>query len=110
MNYWVAYKLRVTSLPYNLNPKFYDLIKNNYWECASGGELYNKIYKIQDKNFNNMDIIYKLYRSYYDLKDYNNVKCKKFHTEYKKYYNLAVNKCYTDDEKLCISLEKSTSF
>ncbi|SBT55186.1 PIR Superfamily Protein [Plasmodium ovale wallikeri] len=110
LNYWIAYKLRVSGLPDILSPKFYDLLKSNYRECAPDGELYNKIYQIHDRNFNNMDIIYTLYRIYYELKSYNNVKCKEFHTKYEKYYNLAVNTCYTNDEKLCIPLKKFTNF
>ncbi|SBT53848.1 PIR Superfamily Protein [Plasmodium ovale wallikeri] len=79
MNYWVAYKLRVSGLPDSLNPKFYELLKNNYRECAPGGALYNKIYQIQDKNFNNMDIIFILYRIYSELKaNYDSV-CQKFY-------------------------------
>ncbi|SBT75083.1 PIR protein [Plasmodium ovale] len=110
MNYWIAYKLRVTGLPNSLNPKFYEFLKNKYKECAPGGDLYNKIYQIHDRNFNNMDIIYKLYRIYYDLKAYNNVKCQNFYEKYQENYNLAVDKCYTTDEKLCNPLEKFAHF
>ncbi|SBT72205.1 PIR protein [Plasmodium ovale] len=110
LNYWIAYKLRVTGLPDDLNPKFYELLKNNYTQFAAHGELYNKIYQIKEQNFKNMDIIYTLYRKYYELKANDDSVCQKFYDKYKENYNLAVDRCYTTDEKLCKPLEKFVHF
>ncbi|SBT84816.1 PIR protein [Plasmodium ovale] len=110
LNYWIAYKLRVGGLPDSLNPKFYELLKNNYSECAEGGDLYNKIYQIEDKYFNNMDMIHTLYRKYYDLKDNDDLACQNFYEKYEEYYNLAVNRCYSTEEKLCKPLERFVHF
>ncbi|SBS91853.1 PIR Superfamily Protein [Plasmodium ovale curtisi] len=110
LNYWIAYKLRVIALPDSLNPKFYELLKNNYKEFAEGGELYNKIYQIEEKYFKNMDMIHTLYRKYYDLKANDDLVCQKFYDKYEEYYNLAVNRCYTTEEKLCKPLEKFVHF
>ncbi|SBT56982.1 PIR Superfamily Protein [Plasmodium ovale wallikeri] len=110
LNYWLTYKLMTIAFPKKDKPEFFQIIQNNCDNVAPDGELKDKIYQIKEKDFENMDIIYILYRIYYELKSYNDVKCKEFHTKYEKYYNLAVNKCYTNDEKLCIPLKKFTNF
>ncbi|SBT83414.1 PIR protein [Plasmodium ovale] len=110
LNYWLTYKLMTIAVPKKDKPEFFKIIQSNCDKLAPDGELKDKIYQITENDFDNMDIIYKLYRIYYELKSYNNVKCEEFHTKYEKYYNLAVNKCYTNDEKLCIPLKKFTNF
>ncbi|SBT73697.1 hypothetical protein POWCR01_000144000 [Plasmodium ovale] len=82
----------------------------NYKVFAPNGELYNKIYQIQDKSCNNMYILYELYRLYYELENNNEKKCQKFYEKCVENYNIALNKCYFDDEKLCNPLEKFKIF
>lgn len=57
MNYSLAYKLRDVGLPDNLNPKFYEVLENNYKEFKTYDELNGKTYQIQDNTFNNMHML-----------------------------------------------------
>ncbi|SBT71941.1 PIR protein [Plasmodium ovale] len=110
LNYWINYKLINNSFPDEHKPKFYEFIRNNYREFAPNGELKNNIYQIEDKSFNNMYLLYELYRLYYELENNNQPKCEKFYEKCVKNYNMALNKCYFDDEKLCNPLERFKNF
>ncbi|SBT84355.1 PIR protein [Plasmodium ovale] len=110
LNYWIKYKLITISFPDEHKPKFYEFIQDNYNVFAPNGELYNKIYQIHDKSFNNMYILYELYRLYYELENNNQNKCEKFYEKCVENYNIALNKCYFDDQKLCNPLEKFKNF
>ncbi|SBS89139.1 PIR Superfamily Protein [Plasmodium ovale curtisi] len=110
LNYWINYKLVTNSFPDEHKPKFYEFIRNNYREFAPNGELKNNIYQIEDKSFNNMYILYELYRLYYELENNNQQKCMEFYEKFVKNYNVALNKCYFDDEKLCNPLERFKKF
>ncbi|SBT52895.1 PIR Superfamily Protein [Plasmodium ovale wallikeri] len=110
LNFWLTYKLTSTGKTQTVITKFYEFIRNNYEAFPLDGELKGKIYNIKDKSFNNMSILYELYRLYYEIKDKSQEKCEKFHKKFMENYNLAISKCYTDNEKLCNPLEKFKHF
>ncbi|SBT55813.1 PIR Superfamily Protein [Plasmodium ovale wallikeri] len=110
LNFWLSYKLTATGKSNDYITKFYEFIQNNYKAFPPDGELKRKIYHIKGNNFNNMSILYDLYRLYYEIKHISQEKCEKFHEKFMKNYNLAISKCYTDEEKLCNPLEKFKQF
>ncbi|SBS99753.1 PIR Superfamily Protein [Plasmodium ovale curtisi] len=110
LNYWLNHKLRSISLPEDDTPKFYQNIQENYKECQTKGKLNDKIYQIKKINFNRMNVLYELYKIYYQLKNNSNLECHNYHEKCKENYNLALNKCYSDDEKICNSLKRFTIF
>ncbi|SBS92902.1 PIR Superfamily Protein [Plasmodium ovale curtisi] len=110
VNFWLTYKLTATGKPDDYITEFYEFIQNDYKAFPQDGELKSKIYHIKGKSFNNMSILYELYKLYYEIKDKSQEKCPNFHEKFMKNYNLAISKCYTDDEKLCNALEKFKSF
>ncbi|SBS95889.1 PIR Superfamily Protein [Plasmodium ovale curtisi] len=110
LNFWLTYKLTATGKPNDYISKFYEFIQNNYEAFPQDGELKRKIYHIKGMRFNNMSILYELYKLYYEIKVKSQEKCPNFREKFIEYYNLALQKCYFDDENLCNPLEKFKRF
>ncbi|SBT00726.1 PIR Superfamily Protein, partial [Plasmodium ovale curtisi] len=110
LNFWLTYKLTSTGQSDNYITEFYKFMQNNYTAFALDVELKRMIYHIKGKSFNNMSILYDLYRLYYEIKHKSLEKCERFHKKFMENYNLAINKCYTDEEKVCTPLEKFKQF
>ncbi|SBT74262.1 PIR protein [Plasmodium ovale] len=110
LNFWLTYKLTATGKSNEYITKFYEFIQNNYKAFPPDGELKRKIYHIKGTIFNNMSVLYELYRLYYEIKIKSQEKCPKFREKFIEYYNLALQKCYFDDENICNPLAKFKRF
>ncbi|SBT73486.1 PIR protein [Plasmodium ovale] len=110
LNLWLTYNLTSSGQSDNYITEFYKFMKNNYEAFSLDSELKRKIYHIKGTIFNNMSVLYELYRLYYEIKVKSQEKCPNFRKKFIESYNLALRKCYFDDENLCNPLEKFKRF